>query len=139
MMRQYEEAKQASGDALLLFRMGDFYDLPRRCKIVAKVLGLTLTSRDKGEKSSPMAGFPHHQLEGYIGKLIRAGYRVAVCEQVEDPKTAKGYRSTRSPTHRVPGTLTDDALLDPRIVELVSRKYARAIESEPQVICSGCG
>jgi DNA mismatch repair protein MutS len=91
MMRQYEEAKAACGDCILLFRMGDFYELfYEDAKTAARVLGLTLTSRDKGENPIPMAGFPHHQLEGYLGKLIRQGYRAAVCEQVEDPREAKG-------------------------------------------------
>jgi DNA mismatch repair protein MutS len=114
MMRQYEEAKAASGDAILLFRMGDFYELFHEdAKTAARVLGLTLTSRDKGENPIPMAGFPHHQLDGYLAKLVRQGFRVAVCEQVEDPATAKGL--VRREVQRIvtPGTLTDDALLDP--------------------------
>ncbi|MFN9916988.1 MAG: hypothetical protein ACK53L_30645, partial [Pirellulaceae bacterium] len=76
MMRQYQDAKEASGDALLFFRMGDFYELFHDdAKLAAKVLGLTLTSRDKGENPVPMAGFPQHQLDGYLAKLIRGGYR----------------------------------------------------------------
>jgi len=115
MMRQYEEAKAVSGDALLFFRMGDFYELFHEdAKIAAKVLGLTLTSRDKSENPIPMAGFPHHQLEGYLAKLIRAGYRAAVCEQMEDPKQAKGIVRREVTRIVTPGTLTDDALLDPR-------------------------
>jgi len=115
MMKQYEEAKAASGDAILFFRMGDFYELFHDdAKTVARVLGLTLTSRDKGENPIPMAGFPYHQLEGYLAKLVRQGFRVAVCEQVEDPATAKGL--VRREVQRIvtAGTLTDDALLDPR-------------------------
>lgn len=114
MMRQYEEAKAASGDAILLFRMGDFYELFHEdAKTAARVLGLTLTSRDKGENPIPMAGFPHHQLDSYLAKLVKQGFRVAVCEQVEDPATAKGL--VRREVQRIvtPGTLTDDALLDP--------------------------
>ncbi len=76
--------------------------------------GLTLTSRDKGENPIPMAGFPHHQLDGYLGKLIAAGFRAAVCEQVEDPKQAKGLVKREVTRVVTPGTLTDDALLDPR-------------------------
>ena len=115
MMQQYRDAKELAGDALLLFRMGDFYELFfEDAKTAARVLGLTLTSRDKGENPIPMAGFPYHQLDSYLGKLIAAGYRAAVCEQVEDPKLAKGL--VRREVTRVvsPGTLTDDALLDPR-------------------------
>lgn len=115
MMQQYEDAKAACPDALLFFRMGDFYELFHDdAKTCAKLLGLTLTSRDKGENPIPMAGFPHHQLENYIGKLIRAGHRVAVCDQVEDPRSAKGLVK-REITHVVsPGTVTDQGLLDPR-------------------------
>ncbi len=113
-MRQYEDAKAACPDALLLFRMGDFYELFHEdAKTCARVLGLTLTSRDKGENPIPMAGFPYHQLEGYLAKLIRQGFRVAVCDQVEDPREAKGI--VRREVTRIvsAGTLTDDALLDP--------------------------
>lgn len=120
MMKQYEEAKAASGDAILFFRMGDFYELFHEdAKTAARALGLTLTSRDKGENPTPMAGFPHHQLEGYLAKLVRQGFRVAVCEQVEDPATAKGL--VRREVQRIvtAGTLTDDALLDPRAGNLL--------------------
>jgi DNA mismatch repair protein MutS len=114
MMRQYEEAKQACGDALLLFRMGDFYELFHDdAKTCARVLGLTLTSRDKGENPVPMAGFPFHQLEGYLAKLIRHGFRVAVCDQVEDPREAKGIVRREVTRIVTAGTLTDEALLDP--------------------------
>jgi DNA mismatch repair protein MutS len=115
MMQQYEEARRACPDALLLFRMGDFYELfyddARRA---AEVLGLALTSREKGENAVPMAGFPYHQLEAYLAKLIGAGLRAAICEQVEDPKQAKGLVRREVTRVVTPGTLTDDALLDPR-------------------------
>ncbi len=120
MMRQYQDAKEASGDALLFFRMGDFYELFHDdAKLAAKVLGLTLTSRDKGENPVPMAGFPHHQLDGYLAKLIRGGYRVAVCEQMEDPRQAKGIVKREVTRIVTPGTLTDDHLLDPRLPNLL--------------------
>ncbi|MDX1945698.1 MAG: DNA mismatch repair protein MutS [Pirellulaceae bacterium] len=115
MMQQYLDAKAACGDALLLFRMGDFYELfYDDAKTAARVLGLTLTSRDKGENPIPMAGFPYHQLESYLAKLIASGLRAAVCEQVEDPKQAKGLVKREVTRVVSPGTLTDDALLDPR-------------------------
>ena len=115
MMRQYQEAKRACPDALLLFRMGDFYELFHDdAKTAARVLNLALTSREKGENATPMAGFPHHQLESYLGKLIAAGFRAAVCEQVEDPKLAKGLVQREVTRVVTPGTVTDDALLDPR-------------------------
>lgn len=115
MMQQYHDAKSACGDALLFFRMGDFYELFfEDAKIAAEAVGLTLTSRDKSSNPVPMAGFPHHQLEGYLGKLIRMGHRVAICEQVEDPKQAKGLVKREVTRVVTPGTLTDDGLLDPR-------------------------
>lgn len=115
MMQQYHDAKNVCGDALLLFRMGDFYELFfEDAKTAARVLGLTLTSRDKGENPVPMAGFPYHQLESYLGKLVRAGLRAAVCEQVEDPKKAQGLVKREVTRVVTAGTLTDDALLDPR-------------------------
>lgn len=115
MMQQYLDAKASCGDALLLFRMGDFYELFHEdAKTAARVLGLTLTSRDKGENPIPMAGFPHHQLDGYLGKLIRAGYRAAVCEQMEDPRKAVGLVKREITRVVSAGTVTDDAILDPR-------------------------
>ncbi len=113
MMRQYHSAKEACGDALLFFRMGDFYELfLTDAEVAAGILGLTLTSRDKAN-SIPMAGFPHHQLDSYIAKLIKLGHRVAVCEQVEDPKTAKGLVKREITQVVTPGTVIDQALLEP--------------------------
>ncbi len=114
MMQQYHQAKAACPDAILLFRMGDFYELFHDdAKAAAKLLGLTLTSRDKSENPIPMAGFPHHQLDSYLAKLVRAGKRVAVCEQVEDPKTAKGIVRREITQVVSPGTVTDPASLEP--------------------------
>jgi DNA mismatch repair protein MutS len=114
MMQQYHDAKAAAGDALLLFRMGDFYELFfDDAKTAARVLGLSLTSRDKGENPVPMAGFPYHQLDAYLAKIIAAGHRAAICEQVEDPKKAKGLVKREVTRIVTPGTLTDDSLLDP--------------------------
>ena len=122
MMKQYHEAKAACGDALLFFRMGDFYELfLDDAKQAANLLGLTLTSRDKDSANpTAMAGFPHHQLDSYLQKLIRAGYRAAVCEQVEDPKTAKGLVKREITRIVSAGTLTDEGLLDPRQANYVA-------------------
>jgi DNA mismatch repair protein MutS len=115
MMQQYREARQAAGDALLLFRMGDFYELfYDDAKTAARTLGLALTSRDKGDDPVPMAGFPHHQLDSYLAKIIAAGHRAAICEQVEDANQAKGLVKREVTRIVTPGTLTDDALLDPQ-------------------------
>lgn len=117
MMRQYHEAKEAAGDAMLLFRMGDFYELFNDdAEEAGRLLGITVTTRDKdkGERAVPMAGFPHHQLDAYLAKILRAGRRAAVCDQVEDPKQAKGL--VRREVTRIvsAGTVTDDELLDPQ-------------------------
>jgi DNA mismatch repair protein MutS len=112
MMQQYREAKSRHPGMLLLFRMGDFYELfDDDAETAACVLGLTLTSRDK---SIPMAGFPHHQLEQYLQKLLHLGHRVAVCDQVEDPAFAKGLVKREVTRVVTPGTITEDDLLDPR-------------------------
>ena len=131
MMRQYQDAKNACPDALLLFRMGDFYELFfDDARTAARLLGLALTSRDKGENAVPMAGFPHHQLESYLAKLVSLGTRVAICEQVEDPRQAKGLVKREVTRVVTPGTLTDDALLDPReanyLAAVVSSTAGRA-------------
>jgi DNA mismatch repair protein MutS len=115
MMQQYRELKARDPDALLLFRMGDFYEMfGDDAERASALLGLTLTSRDKGPDAIPMAGFPHPALEGYLARIVAAGLRAAVCEQVEDARLAKGL--VRRDVVRVvtPGTLTDEALLDPR-------------------------
>jgi DNA mismatch repair protein MutS len=113
MMQQYQDAKAACPDALLLFRMGDFYEMFHDdAKTAARVLNLALTSRDKGENPVPMAGFPYHQLESYLGKLIAAGLRVAICDQMEDAKAAKGLVRREVTRIVTAGTVTDDALLD---------------------------
>lgn len=116
MLERYREVKAQNPGSLLLFRMGDFYELFfEDAEIGAKVLGLTLTSRDKGSANPvPMAGFPYHALENYLHKLIRAGHRAAICEQVEDPKKAKGMVKREVTQVVTPGTLTDENLLDPR-------------------------
>jgi len=117
MMRQYNEAKAAAGDALLLFRMGDFYELFfDDAYKAADTLGIAVTSRDrnKNENATPMAGFPHHQLDSYLARLVSAGYKVAVCEQMEDPKTAKSIVKREVIRIVTPGTVTEDSILDPR-------------------------
>jgi DNA mismatch repair protein MutS len=112
MMQQYREAKERHPGMLLLFRMGDFYELFNAdAETAARVLGLTLTSRDK---TVPMAGFPHHALDTHLRKLLHAGHRVAICDQVEDPALAKGLVRREVTRVVTPGTLTEDNLLEPR-------------------------
>jgi DNA mismatch repair protein MutS len=112
MMQQYREAKDRYPGMLLLFRMGDFYELfDTDAETASRVLGLTLTSRDK---TIPMAGFPHHALDTHLRKLLHAGHRVAICDQVEDPALAKGLVRREVTRVITPGTLTEENLLDPR-------------------------
>jgi len=112
-MQQYKRLKAQYPDAILFFRMGDFYEMfYEDARIASKVLGLALTSRSKGEGAVPMAGLPYHAVESYLAKMIRAGYRVAICEQMEDPATAKGLIKRDLQRLVTPGTLTDAALLE---------------------------
>lgn len=115
-MQRYLEVKAQTPGTILLFRIGDFYELfYEDAQTAARVLGLTLTSRDKGSTNPiPMAGFPYHQLDNYLRRLIQAGFRAAVCEQVEDAALAKGLVKREVTRVVTPGTLTEDALLDPR-------------------------
>ncbi len=109
-MRQYFEFKRQHPDCLLLFRMGDFYELfYEDAKTAHKVLGVTLTQRTEGV---PMAGVPYHAVEGYLRRLIAAGHRVAICEQMEEPSQAKGVIRREVTRLVTPGTLTDEFLLD---------------------------
>ncbi len=114
-MRQYAQQKAQNPDAILLFRIGDFYEtFYDDAKTVAKVLGLTLTARSKGDNPVPMAGVPHHAVETYLARLVQAGLKVAISEQVEDPRQAKGLVRRQIVRILTPGTLTDDALLKGR-------------------------
>ena len=109
-MRQYRAAKEAYPDALLLFRMGDFYELFFEDAIVAaRELQLTLTARDK-LRAVPMCGVPYHAAEVYVQRLLRRGFRVALCEQMEDPKLAKGVVRREVTRVLTPGTAIDPAL-----------------------------
>jgi len=116
-MRQYLDAKRQHRDAIVFFRMGDFYEMFYEDALVsARALDLTLTSRAKDSAGNgiPMCGVPFHAVDGYLAKLVKKGFRVAICEQVEDPKKAKGL--VRREVVRVvsPGTLTDASYLDAR-------------------------
>ncbi len=117
MMQQYHEMKGRDPEALLLFRMGDFYEMfGPDAERGHELLGLAVATRDKdkGPNATKMAGFPHPALNTYLAKLVEAGVRVAVCEQMEDPKFAKGVVKREIVRVVTPGTLTEDALLDPK-------------------------
>ena len=109
-MRQYLDAKQQHRDAILLFRMGDFYEMFYEDALVAaRALELTLTSRSKDANGGgiPMCGVPFHAVDGYIARLVKKGFRVAICDQVEDPRKAKGLVKREVVRVVSPGTLTD--------------------------------
>src|SRR3954453_17623400 len=116
-MRQYLDAKQQHRDAILLFRMGDFYEIFYEDALVAaRTLEITLTSRSKDANGGgiPMCGVPFHAVDGYIARLVKRGFRVAICEQVEDPRKAKGVVKREVVRVVSPGTLTDANYLDAR-------------------------
>src|SRR5271155_334185 len=109
-MRQYAAAKRLHPDALLFFRMGDFYELFfEDAAVASRELQIQLTARDK-ERTIPMCGVPYHAAEGYLSKLLRKGYRIAICDQMEDPKLTK--KIVRREVTRVltPGTAVDAGL-----------------------------
>ena len=116
LMRQYHDIKKQYQDAILFFRMGDFYEMfYEDAKIASEVLGLALTSRSHGKSASvPLAGFPYHALDTYLAKMVKAGYRVAICEQVEDPKKAKVVVKRAVTEVVTPGTALSEELLDSR-------------------------
>jgi DNA mismatch repair protein MutS len=112
MMQQYRDAKDRHPGMILLFQNGDFYEtFEEDAELVSRVLGLTLTKRDK---TIPMAGVPIKSAERYLHQLLQAGYRVAVCDQVEDAAQAKGLVKREVTRVVTPGTVTEDALLDPK-------------------------
>ena len=113
MMQQYFEIKNQYKDFLVFYRLGDFYEMFFDDAITAsRVLELTLTGRDCGEaERAPMCGVPYHSADGYIGKLIEKGFKVAICEQVEDPATAKGLVKREVIRVITPGTVIESSLL----------------------------
>jgi DNA mismatch repair protein MutS len=114
LMQQHKAIKQKYPDAILLFRVGDFYETFGQDAIISsKVLGITLTKRNNGAaSSSELAGFPHHSLDTYLHKLVKAGHRVAICDQLEDPKLVKGIVKRGVTDMLTPGIATNDKLLE---------------------------
>ncbi len=114
LMSQFFQIKKENPDTILLFRVGDFFEtFDEDAKIASKVLGIVLTKRANGKASSvPLAGFPHHAIDTYLPKFIRAGYRVAICEQVENPKFAKGLVKREVVEVVTPGVVFSDKLLE---------------------------
>jgi len=127
LMRQYRKIKEKYPDTLLLFRMGDFFETFENDAVTAsKVLGITLTKRSNGAASDvPLAGFPHHALDNYLPKLVKAGYRVAVCEQLEDPKYAKGIVKRDVVEVVTPGANFSEKLLDHKSNNFLAAVYLK--------------
>ncbi|HVX96489.1 MAG TPA: DNA mismatch repair protein MutS, partial [Polyangia bacterium] len=129
LMRQYLDVKARYPDAILFFRLGDFYEMfYEDATYVAKALSLTLTTRDKGKEDPvPMCGVPHHAVRTYLQKLTELGHRVALCEQLEDPKVARGIVKRDVIRVVTPGVNLDEESLDPRAPSFVA-----AVAGEPR-------
>jgi DNA mismatch repair protein MutS len=126
-MAQYNKIKREYPDTILLFRVGDFFEtFDEDAKTASKVLGITLTKRANGKAENvPLAGFPHHALDTYLPKLVRAGYRVAVCEQMENPKFAKGIVKREVVEVVTPGVAFSEKLLDHKRNNYLAALYAK--------------
>src|SRR3989339_277586 len=112
MVKQYQEIKALHKDAILFFRLGDFYEMFNEdAELASRELELTLTGRGKDEKRMPMCGIPYHAAESYIAKLIEKGYKVAICEQVEDPALAEGIVKREVIRIITPGTVIESSML----------------------------
>jgi len=136
MLRQYQAVKEQHPDALLFFRIGDFFEMFNEdARIAARVLDLTLTRKAAGKGTFiPLAGVPHHAADHYIGRLLKRGFRVAVCDQVEDPKTAKGIVRREVVRVVTPGTLTEPGQLSDK-----DNNFIVALWREPGAAEAGFG
>jgi DNA mismatch repair protein MutS len=132
MMRQYLSLKAQHADALLFYRMGDFYELVYDdARRAAKLIDITLTSRGQSAgKPIPMAGVPAHAVDNYLGRLVRLGESVAICEQIGDPRTSKGPVDRQVVRIITPGTLTDEALLDATRANYLAAAHGSAADAE---------
>lgn len=125
MIRQYMKIKREYPDTILFFRLGDFYEMFfEDANIASKILGIALTSRNKSEKNSvPLCGVPYHSVEPYLAKLLEHGHKVAICEQVEDPKLAKGIVERRVTKILTPGVILDPEKLDSKSNNFLASLY----------------
>ena len=126
MMEQFWRAKKEQPDALLFFRMGDFYELFHDdAEVAARELGIALTSRAKGDAAIAMAGVPVKSVEGYLLRLVRLGFKVAICEQIGDPRTTKGIVERAIVRVVTPGTLTEENALEARASNYLASLWVR--------------
>ena len=127
MKRQYNEIKQQNQDCILFFRLGDFYEMfDEDARLASRELDLTLTTRDRNkpaEEQTPMCGVPYHSVDAYIARLVAKGYKVAICEQTEDPATAKGLVSRDITRIVTPGTVTESCMLEERRNNYIAAIY----------------
>ena len=124
MMQQYRSIKKEYSDSILFFRMGDFYEMFNDdAKTASSILQIALTARNKKTNPVPMCGIPHHSANLYITKLLKAGKKVAICEQTEDPKQAKGLVKREVIRVITPGTVLDDNVLDPKKDQFIASIY----------------
>jgi DNA mismatch repair protein MutS len=124
MMQQYRGIKKEYSDSILFFRMGDFYEMFNEdAKTASHILQIALTARNKKSNPVPMCGIPHHSANVYITKLLKAGKKVAICEQTEDPKHAKGLVKREVVRVITPGTILDDNILDPKCDQFIASLY----------------
>lgn len=125
LMKQHGDIKAKYPDAVLLFRVGDFYEtFGEDALIASRVLGITLTKRSNGSASAvELAGFPHHAMDTYLHKLVKAGYRVAICDQLEDPKSVKGIVKRGVTELVTPGVATNDKLLENKTNNFLASLY----------------
>jgi len=113
MLQQYLQIKSEYPDAILFFRLGDFYEMFfEDARIASREMEIVLTARDGGEEKVPMCGIPYHALDNYLAKLVSRGFKVAICEQVEDPREAKGVVKREVTRVVTPGTILEDGLLE---------------------------
>jgi DNA mismatch repair protein MutS len=125
MIKQYLKIKKQHPDAMLFFRLGDFYEMFfEDAKVASRILGIALTSRNKSEKDSiPLCGVPYHSAEPYIAKLVEKGHKVAICEQIEDPKFAKGIVERKVIRILTPGVILDSEKLDSKSNNFLASIY----------------
>ncbi|MGE5390848.1 MAG: DNA mismatch repair protein MutS, partial [Deltaproteobacteria bacterium] len=130
MLQQYLQIKSEYPDTILFFRLGDFYEMFfEDARIGSRELEIVLTARDGGEEKVPMCGIPYHAVDNYLAKLVTRGFKVAICEQVEDPREAKGVVRREVTRVVTPGTVLEDGLLEEN-----RNNYLVAVVEENEII-----
>ena len=131
MVQQYLDVKKEHQNELLFFRLGDFYEMFFEDAVTAsRELNITLTKRAGGMENMPMCGVPYHSVDGYIAKLVKKGYRIAICEQVEDPKLAKGIVQRKVIKIITPGTAINEQVLEDK-----RNRYLVFLHEKDEQVC----